>query len=189
MSLIVLYKDEMVSDRCCVLTPPHAPGQTVFTKKIRIANNKTFAFASVGPTLTAVEQLILEEIIHLTFRMARGEEAVLDLEMPEWFETRKSMDMLVMTKRASYFMHLVGSKYDESEMFRPRNADQKKNSLIQFDSSIPATYGTGLYPAFIAASEGMSMKDIVPAVADIEYSVSPDYDIVNRRQLKRMTFK
>lgn len=189
MSLIVLRGDELIADRCCVLVPPHAAGQTVMTEKIRVAKDKTFAYASVGPTLTETEKGILEEIITLTFRMARGESSEMDFEMQDWFKHRTSLDILVMTKTSSYFSHFVGGKYDENEMFRPRGANRVNHSLIQFDASIPAVYGTGAYLAFIAAAEGLPMKDVVPLVADLEYTVTKEYSIVHRKQLKRMTFK
>lgn len=189
MSLIVLYKDTLVADRCCLLTPPHATGQMVLTNKIHVAADKTFVFASVGPTLTEDEKRVLEEIIRQTFRLARGEPHSLELEHQDWFKDRSQMNAMVMTKESNYFFHLLGGMYDRSDAFRPRGASRDKHSLTRFDSSIPACYGTGAYPAFIAANENVPMEQVVPLVSDVVYSVSREYHVFHRRQLKRMAFK
>lgn len=189
MSLIVLYKDTLIADQCCVLTAPHAVGQTVLTKKIHVSADKTFAFASVGPTLTDDEKKLLEEIIRQTFRVARGEKHSLELEHQDWFSDRSQLNFMVMTKQSNYFAHLIGGMYDRNETFRPRGASKQAHSLTRFDSSIPACYGTGAYAAFIATSENVPMEQVVPLVSDVIYSVSREYSIFHRHQLKRMSFK
>lgn len=189
MSLIVLYKDELVADQCCVLTAPHSLGQTVLVNKTHMASDKTFVYATVGPTLTDKEKLILEEIIRNTFKVSRGEQYTMALESQDWFKHKTDLCLLIMTKETNYFGHFIGGSYDASESYRPRGADPKLHSITQFDSTYPACYGTGAFASSIAALEGVKMNALMPIVSEFVYTVSPEYNLINRRELKRMNYK
>lgn len=188
MSLIILYNDEMASDQRCVLRLPYAFGQTYNTCKMRIAKDKTFAFATVGPTLTEKEQDILEAIIKQSFINAEGEYPIVELDHQDWFTIRLNLNILVMTKMASYYSFLRGSSEAKNEAYPAITQELDKHCILQFDTSYPAGGGTGLQVASMALLEGVKMKELMPIVADIEFTVSPEFDYVHRRTLKKMNY-
>ncbi len=186
MSLVIMFKDEMAADQRCVLRMPHAYGQTYNTVKLKVSKDKTFAFASAGTTLTEKEQSIFEAILSETFRKSEGDHPVVELAHQEWFSSRETLVFLVMTKAASYHSYIVGSEEAKVSAYGPEISKLETHSLLQFDSDFPAGYGTGLQVAAMALREGVKMKELMPIVADVEFSVGPEFDYIHRRSLKRM---
>jgi hypothetical protein len=186
MSLIVLYNDTLVADQRCVLLYPYAYGHSYNAKKIQVSKDKTFAFGSVGPTLTDKEKDILENIIAAAFKEAGGQKPYINIGHSDFFETRQGMTIMVMTKDASYHSFFSGEDESILSAYSPALAHLKGNFLVQYEPIFPAGAGTGFQCAAVAAREGVAMKDIVPLVSTVMFSVSAEYDIVHRRTLKRM---
>lgn len=189
MSLIALYKDELIADQMVVLSAPHAFGLTVRTTKTHMAPSKTFAFASVGPTLTDSEKAILAEILLDSFLQVGSEKDVIELTHQDWFETRTDLEILVMTKTTNYYSNFRAGEYQANRLARTRGVNSGTHSLIRFDASVPAVHGTGKYAAHVALLEGVKAKDVTKMVAEVEYTVSAEGSLIHRRELKRMVFK
>lgn len=187
MSLVLLYKDTLIADQRAVTDNPHAIGTITRVNKLHLSKDKTFAFGSAGPTLSNKDKLVLEEILRLSFIKEGSETNSILLEQPKWFDKHFDVSFVVLTKECSYYAHIVGSKYHKNGNV-PQLSDIAvgRHHLVQFDSDIPGGYGTGLHPASMAALEGVNMNAIVPLVAEMVYSVSAEFDLINRKQLRKM---
>lgn len=173
MSLILLYRNELITDQRCVLSEPHALGTIYNATKMRISADKTVAFGVVGPTLSQKEFDVLEAIILEGFKNAKGDGKEILLNHTQWFKDHKGIYIIAMTKRGSYFHRTL--RFTE---------DEKPPMLEVFNSDIPAGGGTGMHAAALAAREGIPMHRITHVTSKVIYSVSPEYDYANRDDLK-----
>lgn len=183
MSLVLLFRDEMIADRRCVLAAPHAMGQIYNTKKLRVSADKTFAFGAVGPTLSEAELNVLEAIIKHSFKDAKGDDEIVPLAHQAWFKGRSTMSMMVMTKLGSYFLWLSIDLFRRSGFQRDMN-NIKMHSLVRYSPDYPAGSGTGMQAASIAAREGVPMKQVMEMTSRVVYSVGPECDYIHRKSLK-----
>lgn len=176
MSLVLLFRNELICDQRCTLNEPHALGTIYNAKKMRIANDNTFAFGVVGPTLTQKEFDVLEAIIREAFKAKNGDSLELVLGHDAWFRAHNGIFIIVMTKRGSYFHRTL------------RSADPDAIALLEvFNPDIPAGGGTGMHAAALAAREGIPMKRITHVTSKVIYSVGPEYDYVHRDDLQEFT--
>lgn len=187
MSLIIIFKDEFAADRRCVLRFPYAYGQMYHQKKLHIAANQTFAFAGTGPTLSTQEKYVLEAILVETFKNAGSETELIELAHQDWFNTRLDLSFLVMTKRFAYHSYIAESEYAKSKVYSGRVNDLKTHHLIRVDPERPIGHGTGMQVAAMALMEGVPMKELMPVVASVIFTVSSEFDMVKRSSLKRMS--
>lgn len=175
MSLIALFKDELVADKRGIMGRPHAVGLTRVVTKIYVNDDKTIAFGSVGPTLTQDEQKVLCKIFEMSFKAMGSEPDFINIDAGGFMDSRTGLNVLLMTKKSSYYM--------EVEAISDDSPDRR---LIRFDPTYAAVYGSGYMAAGVALNEGIAMKDLCPIVSDVIYSVSPEYDLFHRKNLKGM---
>lgn len=176
MSLAIIYNGAIVADRCSILEEPNSLGSKQLVKKLHVSGCKRIAFTNVGPTLSADEQLILEEIILSSFKETKGESNEVVLQHPEWLKKYYGMSVFVLTKKSSYVFNRRDSRGKSSESFK----------LIKYDGLTPLVGGTGMYVASMAVQEGVAMNDITEFVSTIIGTVSAEGDIITQRQLKAM---
>lgn len=180
MSMVLLYKDTIVTDRCEVMKQPYAPFLRASTVKMHVASDKTFVFGTIGPTLTSDEKNLLETMIRDMFVTANGEVTKMYFNDPTWIAERFQMCLLLMTKTSSYYMSHDFKGVGETKQF----------FLEQFDSHYhPAAFGTGMYAATMAAIAGVPMDKVVWTTAQVIRTVSADGDIFHRNKLRQMRFK
>lgn len=181
MSLLLQYKDKLLADRMIVLDWPYSRGNAVRGDKLYMAKDKTFAFGSVGPTLTPRDQAILAEIIKESLNGKDADQV--QLTHTEWFKGRGDLSVVVMTKRRTYHLYDTSGAIAGRLMYPQWLPDTEKNYLLAFDSNYPSGAGTGFVAANIAAQEGVPMEEITKIVADVEYTVSDEYDLIDRAEL------
>lgn len=172
MSLVFIYNDDLVADKRMILKSPHALGQTVSINKLFLSKDKTFAFGSVGPTLSTLEKAVMGEILADGLNGLGHEHRIGRLINPEWLNLRDGINLYLMTRDSTFIL----AKSDTGDGWW----------LERADPSIPIGGGTGMQMANIALLEGVKATDVVPLVADITYSVSAEFDHIHRSQLKEM---
>lgn len=185
MSLVLLYKDELVTDQRCSMLYPHALGCFYNATKMRIAANGTFAIGIVGPTLSPKEFDVLEAVITTAFKETKGDLAQVEIGHEEWLKQRGNMSFLVMTKKCSYFSYLP---WESVEGHSRGLSEVKVPTLVQYNSSLPAGAGTGLHVASLAVREGVKMKELMYLVSRVISSVGPEFDYVHRKTLKAFKY-
>lgn len=183
MSLAIIYKDELVTDKRCVMLFPHALGHLYTAVKSRIAKSKQFAFAVVGPTMSEKELNLLDAILQVGLETHHKTMNNVLLDHEDFFARYKTMSLYVMTKEKNYHLAIKG---ELNTGFSADVAKLRNTRLIAIDKDHenPIGGGTGFMVASIAALEGMPMKDITKFVSKVVYTVSPEYDMIHRRQLK-----
>ena len=172
MSLAVIYNDTLIADRCIILKDPHALGQCLKVSKIFVSPDMTFAYGSIGVTLSEKEKPILGAMIAEALTGHEDQHVLLRLVHEEWFNNHDGINVYVMTKKSTFIV--------------TKSENTGRWYLNRVDPSIPVGGGTGIQVATVALLEGVPATELVPIVADVIMTVSPEFDIVHRKDLKEM---
>lgn len=177
MTLVVGYKNFLICDRLVALEGMHTPGQFVRRPKLYIHPDKTLAFGVCGATLSHAENVILG--IQLEAAIRENKTNGYDIPFPamkRW--GHKDVTILVMTKKGFYHFSWRAIKSG------PEGKDSSLPILAYSEAEYPIGSGTGMMIASIALQEGVRPKDLTKFVTYQEATVSMEYDMVTKSQLR-----
>lgn len=176
MTLVVGYKNFLLADRLVALNGIHAEGQFVKMTKLYIHPDKTLAFAACGATLSQAEMVIMG--IQLEAAIREDKTNGYDIEFPaikRWAD--KDVTIIAMTKKGFYHFGWRSR--------RGENGKSKDAGYLDFnEGDYPIGAGTGMLVASIALKEGMKPQDLTKFITGQEATVSMEYDMVTKAQLK-----
>lgn len=167
MTLIVAYKNALVCDRRVALQGLHAQGSFTFAQKLYIHPDKTLAFGVAGPTLSHAENVILG--IQLEMAIRENTKIGGDIPFPQFRERwiDKDPTIVVITKHGFYWMGRI-----------------QVTDLVFDEADYPIGCGTGMIVASLALQEGVPMNKVTEFVNEQDLTVSAEYDMITKSQLK-----
>lgn len=177
MTLVVGYKNFLICDRMVALQGMHTHGQFVRRPKLYIHPDKTLAFGVCGATLSHAENVILG--IQLEEAIRENKSNGYDIPFPAMARWgHKDVTILAMTKKGFYHFSWRPSKGG------PHDREGDVPILAYNEAEYPIGGGTGMMIASIALQEGVKPKDLTKFVTYQEATVSMEYDMVTKAQLR-----
>jgi len=169
MSLIILKDGIMVTDRRGFVSSDEEAAATIFEmRKLFVAPKKVLALGVIGDEIIAPDvPLILEVFIDMVKAADELNEGGLDID----------------EKRASY-LRINSRTYVAMTATGAWRTSKEEQRLVTLDEGRPYIYGSGMYAAMPALAKGLSPQQALVHTSRVSPTVSPEFDIITRKELR-----
>ncbi len=169
MSLIILKDGVMVTDRRGFVSSEEEASATIFEmRKLFVAPKKVLAIGVIGDEIIAPDvPHILDMFVDMVRAATELNEGGLDID----------------EKRSAY-LRIASRSYVVLTAAGAWRTSKEEQRLVTLDEHRPYIYGSGMYAALPALAKGLSPQQALVHTARISPTVSPEFDIITRKELR-----